>query len=91
MKICELTDKEFRVILLRMFFCSATQSMFDSATPWTTARQASLSFTVSWSLLKLMSTELVMLSNRLILCHPFPLLPSIISSIKVFSNESKEV
>ena len=56
--------------------------------PWTTARQASLSFTLSWSLLKLMSIELVMPSNRLILCCPLLLLPLIFPSIKVFSNES---
>ena len=58
------------------------------ATPWTTACQASLSITNSWSLLKLMSIELVMPSNHLILCHPLLLLPSIIPSIRVFSNES---
>ncbi|XP_055426420.1 exocyst complex component 2 isoform X4 [Bubalus kerabau] len=56
-----------------------------SATPWTVARQASLSFTISWSLLKLMSIESVMLSNHLILCHPL-LLPSVFPSIKVFSS-----
>ena len=55
-------------------------------TPWTTARQASLSFTISQSLLKLMSTESVMPSNHLILCRPL-LLPSIFPSIRVFSNE----
>ena len=55
--------------------------------PWTTARQASLSFTVSWSLLKLMSIESVIPSNHLILCHPLHLLPSIFPSIRVFSNE----
>ena len=58
------------------------------ATPWTAACQASLSFTISWSLLKLMSIELVMSSNHLILCFPFPLLPSIFPSIRVFSNAS---
>ena len=57
-------------------------------TPWTTARQASLSITNSRSLLKLMSTELVMPSNHLILCHPLFILPSIFSTIRVFSNES---
>ena len=57
-------------------------------TSWTTAHQASLSFTVSQSLLKLMYTELVMSSNHLILCHPLILLPSIFHSIRVFSNES---
>ena len=56
-------------------------------TPWT-ACQASLSITSSWSLLKLMSIELVMPSNHLILCHPLLLPPSIFPSIRVFSNES---
>ena len=58
------------------------------ANPWTVAHQASLSITNSKSLLKLMSIELVMPSNHLILCHPFLLLPSIFLSIKVFSKES---
>ena len=58
------------------------------ATPWTAARQASLSFTISQSLLKLMSIELVTPSNHLILCCPFIFLPSIFPSIRVFSNES---
>ena len=57
-------------------------------TPWTAACQASLSFTSSWSSLKLMSIESVMPSNHLILCRPFLLLPSIFPSIKVFSSES---
>ena len=57
-------------------------------TPWTAACQPSLSFTVSWSLLKAMCIESVMLSNHLILCHPLLLLPSIFPSIRVFSNES---
>ena len=61
--------------------------MSDSATQWTAARQASLSFDNSRSLLKLMSVESVMPSNHLILCHPL-LLPSIFPSIRVFSNES---
>ena len=56
-------------------------------TPWTAALQASLSITDSWSLLKLMSTELVMPSNHLILCYLLLLLPSIFLSIRVFSNE----
>ena len=56
------------------------------ATPWTTARQASLSFTISWNLLKLMSIQLVMPSNHLIFCHPL-LLPSIFPCIRVFSSE----
>ena len=58
------------------------------ATPWTAARQASLSFTVSRSLLKLRSIESVRPSNYLILCHPLLLPPSIFPSIRVFSNES---
>ena len=57
-------------------------------TPWTTARQASLSIINSWSLLKLMSIESVMSSNHLILCCPLLLWPSIFPSIRVFSNES---
>ena len=58
------------------------------ATQWTAAHQASLSITNSWSLPKLMSIESVMPSNHLILCHPLLLLPSILPSIRVFSNES---
>ena len=60
----------------------------NSATPWTSACQASLSITNSQSLAKLMSIELVMPSNPLILCRPLLLLPSIFPSIRVFSNES---
>ena len=58
------------------------------ATPGTAAHQASLSFTISQSLFKLMSSESVMPSNHLILCRPLLLLPSVLPSIKVFSNES---
>ena len=58
------------------------------ATPWTAALQAPLSMTISRSLLKLMSIELVMSSNHLVLCHPLLFLPSIFPSIRVFSNES---
>ena len=57
------------------------------ATPWIAERQASLSFTISQSLLKLMSIESVMPSNHLVLCHLLLLLPSIFPSIRVFSNE----
>ena len=57
-------------------------------TPRTTACQASLSITSSWSLPKIMSIESAMPSNHLILCHPFLLLPSIFPQIRVFSNES---
>ena len=57
-------------------------------TPWTAAHQASLSFTIFWSLLKLKSIESVMPSNYLILCCPLLLLPSLFPSIRAFSNES---
>ena len=70
---------------LLLFSCSV---LSDSATPWIPACQASLSFTISQSLLKLMSIESVMPSNHLILCHPLLILPSIFTSIRVFSNES---
>ena len=62
--------------------------MSNPVTPWTAARQASLSSTFSQSLLKLMSIESVMPSNHLILCQPLLLLPSIFPSIRVFCNES---
>ena len=68
---------------LLLFSCSVVS---DSATP--AARQASLTITISRSLLKLMSIESVMPSSHLILCHPLLLLPSIFPSIRVFSNES---
>ena len=57
-------------------------------TPWTAVPQASLSFTISWSLLKLMAIESVMPSKHLVFCHLLFLLPSIFSRIRVFSNES---
>ena len=76
-------------------FSSVHVSSFQSlnhvqlfVTPWTAARQASLSITNSQSLLKLMSIELVMPSNHFILCHPLLLLPLIFPSIRDFSNES---
>ena len=67
------------------FSCSVVS---NSVTPWTAAHQATLSITNSWSLLKFMSIELMMPSNHLILCHPLFLLPSILPSIRVFSNKS---
>ena len=67
------------------FSCSVVS---NSVTPWAAAHQASLSITNSQSLLKLRSIELMMPSNHLILCHPLLLLPSILPSIRVFSNES---
>ena len=68
-------------------FSSVTQLCL-TVTPWTAACQASLFITDSWSLFKLMSTESVMPSSHLVLCHPLLLLPSIFPSIRVFSNES---
>ena len=77
------------VYIIIILFCSVQLLNCDQlfATPWTAARQASLSITSSWSLLRLMSIELVMPSNHLILCHPFLLPPSIFPSIRVFSNK----
>ena len=73
------------------FFAAAVLSLscvWLFLTPWTVAPQASLNFTISWSLLKLMSIESVMPSNLLILCCLLLLLPSIFPSIRVFSSES---
>ena len=77
------------MILLNYYsFCrSGAQLCLNFVTQWTAARRASLSFTISQSLLKLMSIESMMPSNHLILCHPFFLWPSIFSSISVFSSE----
>ena len=69
-------------------FSSVAQSVWFFATPLTTARQASLSITTFWNVLKLMSIELVMPSNHLTLCCPLLLLPSILPRIRVFPNES---
>ena len=62
--------------------------MSNSATPWTAARQAPLSFIISQSLVKLMSIELVIPANHLVLCHRFLLLASVFLSFKVFFSES---
>ena len=75
----------------RIYVCVCVQSLSHVqlfVTPWTVARQTSLSITNSWSLLKLISIESVMPSNHLILCRHLFLLPSIFPSIRVFSNES---
>ena len=69
-------------------FNSVAQSCLTLYDPRDVAHQASLSFIISWSSLKLMSIESVMPSNHLDLCHPLLLLPSIFPSIRVFSNES---
>ena len=69
----------------KVYTLIAVVSLF--VTPWTAAHQASLSFIISWGLLKTMSIESVMLSNHLIFCHPLLLLPSTFPSIRVFSSE----
>ena len=82
--------ENLEVSLNLLFPSQSVQSLIHVwffVTPWT-AHQASLSITSSRSLLELMSIELVMPSNHLILCCPLVLLPSILSSIRVFSNES---
>ena len=68
--------------------CLIAKSCPTLCNPWTAAYKASLSFTISWSLLKLMSIELVMLSNHLFLCHPLLLLPLVLPRFRVFSSES---
>ena len=76
---------------LHLSFLKGATDLIDDVccpVPWTTVHQASLPFTISLSLLKLMSTESVMSSNHLILCCPHLLLPSIFPSIRVFSNKS---
>ena len=83
--IIKVTHAPWRDFLLLLFSHSV---LFNSVTPWTAACQASLSFTVSQSLFKLMSIDSVMPSNHLILCHLLRLLPLIFPSIRVFSNES---
>ena len=70
-----------------MYFSSVSHIQLF-VTPWTAAYQAYLSITNSWSLLKLMSIDLVMRPKHLILCHPLLLPPSIFLSIRVFSSES---
>ena len=72
--------------MLLFFICSVISDLWTDA--WTAACHTSLSFTISWSLLKIMYIGSVMPSNYLIFCHPFPLIPPIFPSISVFSNES---
>ena len=74
--------------LIQFSSVQSLSSVWLFATPWTTARQSSLSITNSWSLLKLMSFESVMPSSHLTLCRPLLLLPPIPPSIRIFSNES---
>ena len=71
-------------LLIYAYICYCCSVMSDSMTPWTAAHQASMTFTISLSLLKLMSIESMMPSNHLILCHPLLLLPTIFPSIRNF-------
>ena len=83
--------REFPVLYSRfslVIYFNVVSWVLHSVTPWTTECQASLSIANSQSLLRLMSIELVMPSNHLILCRPLLLLPSIFPSIRVFSNKS---
>ena len=82
-RLCSFSDRSVQSSLVQLLSCAR---LF--ATPWTAARQSSLSITNYRSLLKLMPIELVMPSNHLILCCPLLLPPSIFPSIRFFSNES---
>ena len=79
---------QWPLLLIQFHLVQSLSHVQLFVTSWTAALPAFLSITNSQSLLKLMSIELVMPSNHLILCHPFLLLPSIFPSITVFSNES---
>ena len=85
-----LEDRTVSSVLPALSFKHQFSSVqwLSRGTPWTAARQASLSITNSWSLLKLMSIKSVISSNHLILCRPLLFPPSIFPSIRVFSNES---
>ena len=78
--------EQLSLLFLLVLFSPSVVSLF--VTSWTAANQASLSFIISWSLLKIMPIKSVMLSNHLILCRPFLLLLSTFPSIRVFSSES---
>ena len=88
LNICYLIHNFKLIASFVLFVVHLLSPVWLFVTPWTAALQASLSFTISWSLLKLIPIESVMPSNHLILCHPLLLLPSIFPSIRVFSNES---
>ena len=88
--VCVCVDKS-TYLYLYCCCCSVTKLCLTLWTLWTMARQAFISFTISQSLLKLISFESAMTSNHLILCHPLLLLPSIFPTIRVFSNEVAKV
>ena len=83
-----LTQTKILKEIVEAFIVVVAQSYPTLCDPRTAAHQVSMSFTNSWSLLKLMSIEFMMPFNHLILCHHLFLLPSIFPSIRVFSNES---
>ena len=80
---CPWNSVQARILPVQSLSC-----VWLFVTPWTATCHSSLSFTISWSLLRCMSIESVMLSNHLILCRPLLLLPYIFPSIGAFSNES---
>ena len=82
-----LTDLENELMVALVVVAQSLSRVQLFVTPWTAAHQASLSFTISQSLIKLISIELVKPFNHLILCCPLLLLPSIFPSIRVFTNE----
>ena len=88
----KITMAQIFIVFLTLIFCCCYSVTKLCSTlcdpPWTAACQASLSFTISWSLPKLKFIESVMPSSYLILCHPLLLLPSIFPSVRVFSSES---
>ena len=84
----EWSYKDLQDLLVQFSSVQSLSRVWRFVTPWTAARQASLSITNSWSPPKPMSIESVMPFNHLILCHPLLLLPPILPSIRVFSNES---
>ena len=85
--VCCVLPKVHKIGMYELSVQFSHSVVSDFVTPWAAACQASLSITNSWSLLRLMSIDLVMPSNHLILCRPF-LLPSVFPSIRVFSSES---
>ena len=91
--LCKFPWISFQVFIIMLKVCFSVVQfshsvMSDFVSPWTTAWQASLSITNSWSLLKLMSIKSAMPFSHLILCRPLHLLPSVFPSIRVFSSES---
>ena len=87
-RILEVQQQQQKCVYSRVAIVQFPNHFWPFETPCTIAWQGSLSFTISWRLLKLMFTELVLPSNHLIFCHPLLHLPSIFPSIRVFSSES---